>query len=391
MSPNPLRILMLVHNVTYRGGGTFYRAFQLGRCLAERGHALTLACSAATGYWRMQTLPNGGVTRAEFAGLLPARWRYGYDFVEAALRARWVARQAGRHDVVHAFDSRPTVIYPALAAQRLGATLVMDWCDWLGRGGAVEERPNPLVRALLRPVETHYEEAFRTRAAATTVINRALGERARRLGVSPASILRLPSGADTQHVHVLERDAARRAIGLPVEATLLGYLGSLFPADAQLLAETFVQVRRVRPEVRLVMIGRPQAALRLPGVHAVGYVDALRLNQFLAACDVLLLPLADSIANRGRWPSKLMDYFAVGRPTVGCAVGEVGEVLAATGAGVSCAPTPEAFAAAILRLLGSRIERETLGRAARQAAEGPYNWRVLSQQVEALYQSLVHR
>jgi glycosyltransferase involved in cell wall biosynthesis len=387
MSRGALRLLLLVHNVAYTGGGTFYRALSLGHHLARRGHTVSLICSAAAGWLRVGAHPDGGVLRLESAGLLPVRWRYGYDLAEAMLRRRWVRQQGGQFDIVHAFDSRPTVIYPALAAQRLGAKLVMDWCDWFGRGGAVEERPNPVMRALLRPVETYYEERFRLRAARTTVINRALEARARQLGVAPPTILRLPSGADPQRIGPLEREAARRATGLPAEATLLGYLGSLFPADAALLADALQRLRQARSPVELVRIGRPQAALRLPGVRAIGYVDDVRLGQYLSACDVLLLPMVDSVANRGRWPSKLMDYFAAGRPTVGCAVGDVGEVLTDSAAGLACAPSPEAFADAILHLLDSPAEQFRLGQAARQAAEGPYNWRVLAQQVEGLYRS----
>ncbi|MGH7447633.1 MAG: hypothetical protein ACRELT_08735, partial [Longimicrobiales bacterium] len=44
-------------------------------------------------------------------------------------------------DLIHAFDSRPVVILPALAVRgTAGAPLVLDWADWWGRGGVIGER-----------------------------------------------------------------------------------------------------------------------------------------------------------------------------------------------------------------------------------------------------------
>jgi glycosyltransferase involved in cell wall biosynthesis len=326
------------------------------------------------------------VRLVEVPGLLPARWRYGYDPLEVWRRLRWVDRRAGQFDVVHAFDSRPAVIYPALRARAGGARLVMDWCDWFGRGGAVEERPNPLARAILRPVETYYEEAFRGRARATTVISRALHDRALGLGIAPESIVRLPNGADPDRLQPLAAAAARQRVGLPLDAPLVGYLGSLFAADAALLAGAFARVRQARPHAQLIVVGNPKHPPPVPeGQVLTGFVSDAEVNAYLAACDVLLLPLADTLANRGRWPSKLMDYFAAGRAVAGCAVGEVGEILRAAEAGLPALPNGAAFAGAILALLADPEACARYGQNARRAAESRYNWAVLAQNAEQLY------
>ena len=109
-------------------------------------------------------------------------------------RIAWLGRED--FDLVHAFEGRPVVLFPALFEKKRGAKLIMDWCDWFGRGGSVEERPQPLVRWLLRPIETHFEEAYRHRADGTTVINAFLKEKAIGLGVDPATILLIQNGSD---------------------------------------------------------------------------------------------------------------------------------------------------------------------------------------------------
>src|SRR6202521_5382291 len=105
--------------------------------------------------------------------------RTGWDFWDTCARILRLGG-AGQWDVVHAWDCRPVVILPALYARFVGSRtgrLVIDWCDWWGRGGTQDERRQSWLK-LLGPYETFFEEAFRTKADGTTVISKALRDRA---------------------------------------------------------------------------------------------------------------------------------------------------------------------------------------------------------------------
>jgi glycosyltransferase involved in cell wall biosynthesis len=383
-----MHVLMLNHNVAFTGGGTFYRALHFARHLAASGQQVTVVCSDRAAHSKFAERQLDGVRLVLAPGSVPTHWRYGYDFYEVWRRVRWVRAQPP-FDIVHAFDSRPVVIYPALAAKRAGARLVMDWCDWFGRGGSVEERRNPVIRAVLRPVETYYEEAFRREADSTTVINGVLAARARSLGVDPATILQLPSGADVDGLGLHSALEARAAVGLPTHGPLVGYLGSLFPADAVLLTEAWRSVLRGRPDAQLMLIGHSRGTISIArGVVRTGFVDYHMLGQYLSACDVLCLPLTDSGANRGRWPSKLMDYFAAGRPSVVCDVGETGAIVREARAGLVAEPNASSLAAKLMELLSDQDLAQRLGRQARAAAEGQFSWAGRAGQLSELYRSL---
>ena len=324
----------------------------------------------------------------EAPSFLPTRWRYGYDYYEALRRIQWISHR--HYEIVHAFDSRPVVIYPALFAKRRGARLIMDWSDWFGRGGSVEERSNPVLRTILRVLETYYEENFRCQADSTTVISSTLEARALNLGILSKTILRLPNGTDPEQIRPQDQKTARNKLNLPLDALILGYLGSLFPRDADLMVQAFSQVREIHLDARLIVIGNPKTQIAISdGMMLLGFIAQSELNDYLAACDILWLPLSDTIANRGRWPSKIADYFAAGRPTVACAVGDVGSVLEKTQAGVASAPNPTSFARDTLDLMqdDELMARSALN--ARRAAEHEFNWKNLAQSVEAQYQNLL--
>jgi glycosyltransferase involved in cell wall biosynthesis len=301
-----------------------------------------------------------------------------------------------RFDLVHAFESRPTVIYPALYVHRQGVPLVMDWADWFGKGGSVEERPNPLVRGVLRPVETFFEEHFRTRAQGTTVICSLLYQKARALGIPEQQILCLRNGADLENRKAGPAGQARQAVGLPQDAPVIGYVGSIFPGDARLMAAAFNQVLLSFPDTRLVIAGycpydiRP-AVSRPENVVQTGYVETSLLNQYLSACDLFWLPLKDSNANRGRFPYKLTDYMALGRPVIATAVGDIPEIVQGAQIGLTSPDQPGPFAECTLRLLRSPEQRAEMGQRARALAEAEYDWKKIAADLERFYQRVVEQ
>jgi glycosyltransferase involved in cell wall biosynthesis len=115
-----------------------------------------------------------------------------------------------------------------------------------------------------------------------------------------------------------------------------------------------------------------------------------RLSVVLGAGDVLALPLADNASNRARWPNKIGDYLAAGRPVATCAVGDVADLFATDSPiGAASAPTPEAFADAMLGLLSRPEAWASLSASARNIAEKRMDWQCHGRTVEAFLQSLL--
>jgi glycosyltransferase involved in cell wall biosynthesis len=384
-----MKILMVVFNQV--GRGTYWRAFHRGRFLARRGHLVSLMATSADSRFGIRIRQSEGLTLVETPDLFRGSLRSGWDPWNILNRVNWLRDQD--FDLVHVFEGRPTAIYPALYIRnRLQIPLVMDWCDWFGKGGSVEERPNRWMRLLLRPVETYYEEHFRTAADRTTVICSLLRQKALNLGVRPRTILDLPNGSDTERLQPIERSAARLQTKLPSNAFIIGYVGTIFHRDGLLMAEAFNRLLQQAPEALLLIAGycpldlRPWVS-RPERVIQTGFLSEADLNAYLAASDIFWLPLSDSNANRGRFPLKLTDYMAVGRPIVATRVGDVQIVLEQNQVGLLSRPEPEDLVAQTLRLFHDPDLRQTLGANARRAAESRFNWAHLAEQLEDLYLS----
>ena len=386
-----LRIAMLVFNVA--GKGTYWRALGLGQALVARGHSVTLLAISPAARRGFHVRAEKGVTVVETPDLLPGSLRSGWDLWDVVNRITWLRSRT--FDLVHAFEGRPVALFPALYMQKArGLPLVMDWCDWFGRGGSVEERPNPIVRTALRPIETFFEESFRKMADGSTVINTVLRQKATELGVQPSRILLLPNGANVTEIDPGDRIDARRRLGLPLDAPLIAYTGAIFERDALLMAKAFDQIHGKRPDSRLLLVGycnvameglvrAPEAVIRTGPVSYQGLVDNL------VAADLGWLPLRNSGANRGRSPLKLSDFMAAGRPIVATDVGDLGALLRREPIGRLAPDEPGALAEAVLSLLADEQERDQLGRNARQVAENKLAWSLMAERLEQFYLQIV--
>ncbi len=380
-----VRVLLMILNEI--GKGTYQRASNFGRVLAARGYDVTLIATSPRARWRIQEHQVEGVRLIETPDWLAGSLRSGWDVWNTLRRVGWVCGQ--RFDIVHAFESRPTVLFPAAAARQRGARLIRDWADWFGRGGSVEERRNPIVRSLVRVADTFLEERFRRYGDATLTINSFLRQRAIELGINPEAVTVIPNGCDTR-LKPFERMAARQAVRLPAEAMLIGYVGNIYPSDAELMAAAFNRVHAALPCSRLVLVGYFNRVIE-PLVdnpeHVIrsGRVSTEQMFQYLAACDVCWLPLRDNGTNRGRWPGKLNDYMTMARPVVATAIGDVAEVIQAYSIGLVASDEADDFARQTLTLLANPSKGMALGQAARRVAEESFSWEHMTDRLELLY------
>lgn len=379
-----MRIVYFNHNVV--GTGTFLRAYRLACEVARAGHDVTVVTTSANTRYGVTRRAQNGVTVIEAPDLMWGWARTGWDPYNTLVRC--MASVTGSVDLIHAFDSRPAVIVPALyLRRRTGARLVIDWADWWGRGGTILERTPGAGRYLIEPVETWFEERFRTQADLTTTICRPLLERVVSLGVARESAHVVPNGCIP--LPRVPRAEARQQLGVPPAAPLLLHLGASFRRDLSLTLSAFAKVREQVPDARLVFAGRlPIQIGKQDGVSTLGRVSEGDVVRWLAAADICLLPLSDTVANRGRWPSKVNEYLAAGRAVAMTAVGDVADWVGSHECGAVSAAEPAAFGDAIVDLLGNDDRRRAAEINALAVAEGPLAWPSIAQHVHMLYQKI---
>jgi glycosyltransferase involved in cell wall biosynthesis len=386
-----MNLLFLSHHRRFK---TVARPGPLARGLARRGHAVTLVCIADTERTRFRECEDAGVRIVEAPDLLWGRLRSGWDPLSALRRKAWL--RGGKFDLVQAFEARPAVIYPALAACRAwGAPLVMDWVDWWGRGGLITELRPRWYQSLFGGLETYYEEHFRTRADRTTVISHALAERSAGLGVPAETIHWIPGGVDADLFAPRDGAPARARWGLAPDDIVAVFTAMDVTNDADFLLASIARARETDRRIKLLMAGHRTAALDAlaakhnlgDGFRHVGLVAHRDLPEFLSVGDIGLQPFTNRISNVGRWPNKVGDFMAMGLPTVTNPVGEMKLLLEREKVGILAEENVDAFANALLRLAENPALRKDMGARARALAIAEFDWSHIVEKFERVYEA----
>lgn len=389
-----MRILMINHHRTSR---SWHRAGIFAERLVARGHRVTLLVVADRAHFRFARRGVNGVDLVECPDLTFGKLRSGWDFVCALRRWRWLVRENARYDVIHLFETRPATIYPGLAWKRkTGAPLVIDWIDWWGRGGLISVNRPWWYRLLFAGVETYYEEHFRRRADATTVMSRGLARRARALGIRLETILQIRNGADLERFVPREKAEARARLGLPGAAFLVGFASMDTFIDLAPFLDGFAFFARQAPGARLVMIGRVTPGARRLARRAglasrtdfPGFVSEADYPLYLSACDALAMPFPETNYNIGRWPNKFGEYLASARPVLFNPAGDLAEFAEGEPPGIPCAFSASSFADGLARLHADPALAERLGRRARALALERLDWSKEIDKLERLYARL---
>ena len=388
-----MKVLLIIHN--QHGTGPYPKVMELAQGLTRHGAAVTVLCTSPRARWGFTVGSEGGVRVVQAPDLLWGRLRQGADPWNALCRRAWVRRES--FDVVHAFDSRPVVIVPALALRRRpGTALVMSWWDLFGRGGVAMDRAGWFYAATGGRVEQHFEERFRLRADAATVISTELERRLRDAGFPASRILLQRLGCDTRRFRPLAKDVARAELGIPADGPVLCYVGALAPPDRDLLLGGLERAQALTGgRLRAFLVGGPSvdpAVAQRVGLHIVPRQRLEVVHRYISASDLCLLPLRESPANRARWPSKCGDYFNAGRPVIVTPVGDVPDLVRRFGLGfVAPAASSDGMAAAIAAAVDARDAWERIGAAARRFAEEALDVNLLADQLLDLYRGVAPR
>lgn len=139
---------------------------------------------------------------------------------------------------------------------------------------------------------------------------------ARLQAISGASSPRVVPMAADPAFHLIEREWARRQLGLPTGQSLVGYLGSLARGrDIETLRAALPALRDAQPGTRWLASGRRD--LPVPaGVEHRGYVADPEVPLLLASLDLAIVTAAPGRFGLGSYPSKLYEAIACGIPMV---------------------------------------------------------------------------
>lgn len=359
---------------------------------AGKGHDVTLVATSKKNVLKVETFTKNGVRYVISPSILPGKYRHGADVYDALRRGRYLAKYFD-FDIMHAIDSRPTVILPALyLRKRKKIPLILEWSDLYSDGGTISERSSKLYGRTFGRIESFFETGFRKYADGATTITNYLKDKLIELGYDERKIYLHRMGCIVDEGKLMSKSNAREEVQLPSSEIIIGHLGKIYRKDQKLLIDAFELLRQSHDNVRLVFVGYvdKKIAAGHPAVEYVGYLNGDRFKQYCNAFDFFVLPLHKNKTNTARWPSKIGDYFSYAKPVVSTEVNDLGEIFTRNRLGVLAQDSPEAFAGGMKEMIQMRDSWELLGRNAYRFAQDALDWNIICDKLLHFYENVVY-
>lgn len=373
-------------------GGSYLRSLSLAEGLVKLGHEVVLWTSAKKiSLWPRFSLENGVVV-IESIGVLPHRFRKGgYDPFDVFFRCMVIL--FSKCQIIHSFNHRPASTIPALVRKIIvpKTKWFLDWADLWGKGG-IADRRNGFFSLITKNVDHYMEQLFIRLPDSVTPISDDLKRKAQQIRGKNRQIFFLGVGANIDDIRPESMKMARIKLKLPAKSKILAYL-YVGTYDEKLLAKTFIELKKIRKDVILMLLGPNLPAFEeiiknnkktSESVLRFGTINRNMLSLYLSACDLMFLPFAKKEINLGKFPNKMGDYLAAGRPIVANPTGEVEKILKREKVGELFVENPRKFAEGISELLDNQKLMDELGKNARSLAE-KLSWLSVAKQLEGFY------
>lgn len=390
-----MKILYLTKSVVDKHG--YYRDIQLAKGLVKLGHDVTLIAAAES--WRGFCKDVDGVKVQTFFDFSPYQIKKGgLSFFDVLSRLFYLIGK--KFDVVFVDSGfRPVTGIPGhLYAWWAKVPYVCEWWDWLGKGG-LYERKSKKYQCTLGVLDNYFELADKMAADGVVPLSQKLKQRALDIDIPDERLLVLHGGADLSLSYAPTKSDARQLLGLPVNARIVGFAGMDHGEveDLRPFLEAVRELKVMYPDfIWFSTGGRLPDAFRLQyGIgneyHEFGWVDYAQYRNCLACADVLLLFQEDHLINQARWPNKLGDYMAVGRPVLTTLVGEVETFASGFEQHGLCltAWNKEEVISSLDVLLGNPGKMDEMGQRNAEIARNAFSWERKSEELGIFLEKII--
>lgn len=251
--------------------------------------------------------------------------------------------------------------------------------------------------SLIPPTLSHpqiYQEFLESADGVTVIIDRLQG-------FVPAQVSRVTiwPGVDTDEFFPrLPNAELAKSIGIPSGSVVLCYTGNVYPINASEVRSLYLTVGKMNLENKptvLVRTGINQCDLLSPHeswisryIIELGFVERARIPDLLALADILIQPGSSNSFNDYRFPSKLPEFLAMGKPVI-VPETNIGRFLTHKQNAIILPVADEGFLSdAIDMILQDEALAKSLSEGAINFVKSHLDWGEKGQQLKLFYQSL---
>lgn len=251
----------------------------------------------------------------------------------------------------------------------------------------LENKKSLIVRNLLVSIEDfNIKSGWKVTATTNFIKDYAVNRDLRK------DITVIPDGVDSKVFHPkIDGRNIRKKFGIEKEMKLCIYSGRI---EKSVGAEIILQTSKLlekRKDIKFMIVGEGNLQIinklsKCKNVVMTGLIPKGNVPEYLAAADIVLVPLSNTIASHSFSPLKLFEALAMGKPVIASAVSGVKEVITHNFDGILVSNNPEDWASAIIYLIENSRKASFVGRNGRETAK-KYDWNQLAKKFDCVIEN----
>lgn len=256
-----------------------------------------------------------------------------------------------------------------------------EWWDYYGKGGLFDYKKG--LKKIIGYYEHYSEIPMKKSADLIVVLSSYMSERALKLGIEKDRILMIPGGADVDNIPFYNKSQFRMKYGFKDDSFVFGFVGinSQELNDIMPFIEALeILKQKVNFNIEWFTTGDSienclaDKTMLGKEYHNFNYLSYNSFAELLSCADCFVSLLEDTAQNRVRWPNKIGDYFAAGRPILASFVGELRTISQKNLPGLIFVPQRVDSITNEIEQLLKRSDLEFLGKMNRDYAENIISW-----------------
>lgn len=305
----------------------------LARELASLGHDVTFLTSQSVNIFSFPFKKEirDNVKMISFPDIVPAFMRRtGFGFLSVIFKTIYVFSHD--FDIYHAdAGHRPSGGLPILSKKMFKKIIyVAEWWDYFGRGGQFDSK-----KGFKKYSHGYYDLLFEVieKRIADGVICLSTGmlERAISLYISKKKLTVITGGSDTRSITYYPTTDLKSKYGIDNPSLTFGFIGMNkgefydiipFIKAVKLLIREGFNINWFTTGKYISETTKKEYNIG-PELFEFGWVDYKAYPEILSCADIFILLQRENLKSHTRWPNKIGDYLAAGRPILTNPYGEI--------------------------------------------------------------------
>ena len=253
---------------------------------------------------------------------------------------------------------------------------------------------------ILKNLAKKYESIVLSNSIKVLATTPDLSRYAIEMGAKKESVESFPLGVNTDNFKPLERDVSfRESLGISENDDVIVFVGTIYPFAGLIpIINNFKNIKKENQNIKLLIVGGGPSYSQLEQlvieknleseIILTNFINQNEIPKYISLADICINPFEINYLTNRILPTKIIEYFACGKPVLSTPLFGTKELLPDEKFGILYSNSTN-FVTILPTLLLNKNKLKQLGKQAFEYAQKTHDWKILSKQLLNKFSKLI--